>query len=613
MTDTSTRSPARPNILCIVSEDCPPWLGAYGDALATTPNLDRLAARGVVFEHAFSTSPVCAPSRFAIISGYHGEAVPPAQHMSTRAHLPGAISTYPELLRERGYYCTNNSKTHYNSDIDPAAIWNESSDTAHWHNRPAASPFLAVFNCMQTHESCVFRPIEGRVTADQVRVPANLSDLPEFREELARYYANIEIMDRFMGERLAELEAAGVAEDTVVIYHSDHASPLPRSKRFCFDDGLHIPLIVHVPERWRHLAPGAPGSRIAAPVSMVDLLSTLLAIADQDAPNPSQGTPFLGRHYSPREFAFSGRDRMDEHYDMMRTARSVRYRYIRNYAPHRIYGQHYAFAWNAKGYQAYEALHLKGQLSPLHDLFWRSKPAEEFYDMAADPASINNLAGSPQHTAELDRHRRALDRHMLDIRDGGFIPEGSECEAASQDQERYPLQRIMTLAAQAIGRDASLVPLFLESLSDSNPVLRYWAAQGLLILSCSGAAFDLPMALLDQEGDIHVRIALLETTGNLGKLDEAVSQLAAIVKDHGHPRVRVQAINALTYLPMHPDLALDAVTAAADDDDEYVRGAAEYLRLRLRGEYRPDSQVFNFERFMAAVGPAAAGSVISPT
>ena len=287
-------STERPNILCIVSEDCPPRLGAYGDTIARSPNLDRLASQGVVFDNAAATSPVCAPSRFSILTGRHPENVPPAQHMTAWGHMPRSIITYPEMMRAAGYYCTNNSKTHYNVDLDPNEIWDETSGKAHWFNRPAGKPFLAVFNTMLTHESCVFQEHPGAVGPEDVIVPAYLPDTDGTRISLARYYNQIEAMDAWMGDRLAELAAAGLEDDTIIFYYSDHASPMPRSKRFCYDDGVRVPLIVKVPEKWRHLLPEAPGSHITAPVSLVDLLPTFAEIIGVAPPEGLPGQAFMG-------------------------------------------------------------------------------------------------------------------------------------------------------------------------------------------------------------------------------------------------------------------------------------------------------------------------------
>ncbi len=590
----------RPNILCLVSEDCPPRLGAYRDTVAQTPILDALARQGVTYDAACCTSPVCAPSRFAILTGRHAESCPPAQHMTSFGPTPPGIVTVPELLRGVGYYCTNNAKTHYNCDIDPHAIWNETSNSAHWLNRPEGAPFYAVFNPMLTHESCMFAPQEGAVGPADVRVPAYLPDTEGVRQSLASYYNRIAAMDAAMGARLAELDAAGLSDDTIIIYHSDHGAPLPRSKRFCYDDGLRVPLIVRVPERWRHLLPHAPGSRVADPVSLVDLLPSLAAIAGVPVPDGVHGRPFLGPDRRARSYAFSGRDRMDEHYDMTRSVRGRHHRYIRNYAPHRIWGQHYAFAWLGRAYQDYETMHSTGQLTPVQARFWQTKPAEELYDMRADPDSVRNLAESPAHAGVLAEMRAALDSHMLAIRDCGFIPEGSLAEGwdASRNNTLFPLEEVLDLAARAIRRDPAEAMGFMQTLRHDSTVIRFWAAQGLLMLAVAGHPLPNGVGFArDTEKDLHVVIPLTEALGQRGDAEDAVRRLTDIARTAANDRLRLQALESLHYLPMYPEISLPLVAALSDDLEEYIRGAAGYLKLRLEGTYGPQARVFRFDLF----------------
>jgi len=333
----------RPNILWFVSEDNFPYVGAYGDSIAHTPTIDALAAKGILFRHAYAAAPVCAPSRFAILTGVHAQSCSPAQHMRAKAALPTELRTYPEYLRQAGYYCTNNSKTDYNCDVEPARIWDESSKHAHWRGRSAGKPFFAVFNSMTTHESQLFQPTPGRVKLDQVRVPAYLPDIPEIRNDFASYYNLIEKMDGELAAKLEELKVDGLADDTIVFHYSDHGGALARSKRYCYDDGLRCVLIVYLPPKWAHLARQRPGTTYETPVSLVDLAPTLLSIAGLPPARQMQGKAFLGPAAVPRSTVYGARDRMDERYDMVRTVTSGRYRYIRNYLPHRPWGMHGAF------------------------------------------------------------------------------------------------------------------------------------------------------------------------------------------------------------------------------------------------------------------------------
>lgn len=589
----------RPNILCIVSEDCPPKIGAYGDPVARTPHLDRLASEGMLYETANCTSPVCAPSRFAILTGQHAESCPRAQHMQALAHLPESFLTYPAEMRKAGYYCTNNAKTHYNCDVDPDEIWDESSRTAHWRNRADGQPFLAVFNCMITHESCTFKEQEGAVRPEDVTLPSYLPDTPGMRQSMARHYNAMAKMDAELGKHLSDLEADGLAEDTVVFYFSDHGSALPRSKRYLYDEGLGVPLVIRVPPKWWHLTQHGPGARIKAPASLVDLFPTFLAIAGVGVPQQLHGQALLGLEVKPRQYVFGGRDRMGERYDLSRSVRSARYRYVRNYTPYRPLGQYVAFEWLGAHYQEYETERLAGALDDKQEQFWRQKPAEEFYDLEADPDATVNLIGSRSHLVLADEHRAALDRHMLDIRDTGFIPEHSAAETweASQDEGRYPLERIMAIAARVAERNPANGDGFITDLSDSSAVVRHWAARGILVL----AAADLPLpdgveAAYAAESDPQVRIPLAEALGRVGDDRRWVSEVTKILVDNDDPRVKLQALDALTWLPLHADISLAAVQALHDDEDTYLRQSSDYLAQRLDGSYRPTNVIFDWSR-----------------
>lgn len=284
----------RPNLLWLVSEDCPSRFGCYGDPLARTPNLDALAAESVLFEHAYSPAPVCAPSRFALLTGVPPEAHAPAIHMRARATLPTWMTTYPQVLRSLGYYCTNNSKTDYNADVEPDELWDECSDSAHWRNRSDGQPFLAVFNIDGTHESAVFREGRPALDASAVRVPAYLPDTPEIRDDIARYYEDVERMDTVVGELLAQLAADGLAESTVVVHTSDHGGVNPRSKRHCYEEGLRVPLLVHAPARFAERFPPS-GTRVAAAVTTTSIPATLIDLAGgavpEHMPEPSLANP----------------------------------------------------------------------------------------------------------------------------------------------------------------------------------------------------------------------------------------------------------------------------------------------------------------------------------
>ncbi|MBT2186093.1 sulfatase-like hydrolase/transferase [Sphingobium nicotianae] len=603
----ATAAPAaRPNILWIVSEDNNPYVGAYGDKLAHTPTIDGLAAKGLLYRHVYSNAPVCAPSRFGILTGVYPESCAPANQMRAVGKLPKAFRTYPELLRAAGYFCTNNSKTDYNCDVDPKAIWDEQGGESHWRGRRAGQPFMAVFNYETTHESRLFQPTAGRVKPEMVRIPAYLPDTPGIRRDYASYHNLMEKMDGQLAERLAELAADGLAEDTIVFHYSDNGGVLPRSKRYCYEEGLRCEMVVYVPPKWQHLMPARPGSEIATPVSFIDLAPTLLSLAGIAQPAQMVGKPFLGaRRAKPQRYAFGMRNRMDERVDFSRTVTDGRWRYIRNYMPHRPWGQHQAFEWLAKGYQDWEAAHRAGTLNPVQDRFFQTKPYEELYDLAADPDEIRNLAGDAAAAPMLATLRKALDAHMLAINDNGFLPEGMAGEGyvESRDRRVYPLADVMALGAVAARGDAADLPRLVAGLSHATSVMRYWAATGLLILGAKAAAARPALAqAMQSDTSPHVRIVAAEALCRLGDAPDAVAALIALSGDQAPSwQVQLHALNALCFIGDAAQPALPVARQVAQGDQEYLRSLGRYLIATLTGSYTPASPIFDYEHMMEQV------------
>lgn len=602
----------RPNIIWIVSEDNNPFIGAYGDKLAHTPNIDALAREGVLYRNAFSNAPVCAPSRFGILTGVLPEACAPANHMRSDAKAAGILPTYPDLLRKAGYYVTNNVKTDYNCDIDPKAIWDDSSTKAHWKNRPAGKPFMAVFNLMTTHESQNFKKVPGKVTPEAVRVPAYLPDTPAIRQDIASYYNLMEVMDGQVGKFLAELDEAGLSEDTIVFYYSDNGGVLPRSKRYCYDSGLRCALVVRLPKKWAHLSPVAAGGEVKAPVSFIDLPPTVLSLAGAPIPAVMQGKAFLGSAAAaPGKWAFGMRNRMDERYDFVRTVSDGRWRYVRNYMPHLHLLQNQAFAWLAKGYQDIDRLRREGRLTPLQRSLFEERPYEELYDTQEDADETVNLAKRPEQAGRMTEMRQALDRHMLAINDNGFIPEDSRLEGyvPSRVAGAYPLHRLMALGQVAAQGDRRKAQILRAALADSNEVVRFWGATGFAVQGAWGEDLQRLRRLATSDPVPQVRVAACDALARSGASAEACLQLAALLEPGTPDRVRLQALNVLTRMGPAALPALPQIAALTTVDDEYLPNAARYLKLVLEGQYDPSVPIFDLDalrRKNPTSGPSAA-------
>ena len=432
----------RPNIVWISNEDMSPRLGAYGDAIARTPVLDRLARESVRFTHAFTTAPVCAPSRAAIITGMYQTSLG-AQHMRTTEdrvpELPGPylavppfyVKAFPEYLRAAGYFTSNRAKTDYQFGV-PFTIWDDLGATAHWRNRAdPKQPFFSVFNLEITHESRIFPSSPARkgkplvTNLADLKVPPYYPDTPVVREELARMYDNIADMDGQVGEILKQLEDDGLAENTVVFYWSDHGDGVPRAKRSLYDSGLRVPLMIRWPKTLASGSGAAPGSVRDELVSFIDLAPTVLALAGVPIPTHLQGRVLVGPHAAPApDLVFAARDRMDIEYDMMRSVRDRRFLYIRNFAPELPYAGHITYRNQSAIMQEWFRLQAERKLTGPAALWMRTqRPAEELYDTIDDPHQIRDLSADPKHGATLVRLRSALTEWMGRTGDQGLVNE----------------------------------------------------------------------------------------------------------------------------------------------------------------------------------------------
>ena len=479
-----------PNILWITSEDHGPEMGCYGDKLAVTPNVDALAKRGMMFKFAWSCAPVCAPARTAIITGMYPPSVG-GQHMRSMVQLPKYVQFYPFYLQQAGYYTTNNSKQDYNVFKENQG-WNASSRNAHYRNRPDGKPFFTIFNNTVSHESKIrVRPHTAITDAAKVRVPAYHPDNKETRQDWAQYYDIVTQADAIAGKHLAQLDAAGLTDSTIVFYFGDHGSGMSRGKRWTYNSGLSVPVVVYFPEKWKHLAPKeyATGGKSDRLVNFVDLAPTVLSIAGVKPPAHMQGHAFAGNHQQAApKYMFGFRGRMDERNDFIRTVTDGRYHYIRNYNPHFIYGQYVAYNFVTPSTAAWKRDFDKGILAEPQKQFWGLKPTEELYDLQNDPDEVSNLIGSPAVSKKLKELRTTLNEWCLEIRDVGFLPEG-EIHSRSNgttpyemghNDKLYPLKRIMTAANWATSKAFNDLPELKKYIDDDDSAVRYWAAVGIL-------------------------------------------------------------------------------------------------------------------------------------
>ena len=548
-----------PNILWITSEDNSPFAGCYGDSFAHTPNMDKLASEGFMYTHAFANAPVCAPSRNTILTGVYANSGG-HQHMRSQYPKSDLIKPYPVYLREAGYYCTNNSKQDYNLPGEQVAdIWDESSPKAHYNNRPEGKPFFAVFNSMISHESSLHKRTpreELRHNPDSVSLPPYHPDTPDMRHDWAQYYDKISDLDAWIGKIMQELDESGEAENTIVFYYGDHGGVLARSKRFLYDSGTRVPFIVKIPEKYKYLFPEKkPGSKIDRLVGFVDLVPTLLSIAGIPVPSYLQGNAFLGDQQTPDPgYVYMFRDRMDERYDMSRSVRDKKYRYIRNYMPTRPHGQHLEYLWLAPHVKSWEDAFLNGECNEIQSRFWLPKPVEELYDSENDPWETANLANDPSFTDILMRMREECTAWTLRIKDAGFIPEseyltltGGEAMYDFLWYDQIPYETLVDAANHSLYADEHEISILTENLKSPDSAIRYWGASGLLRLgsAANDAKQDL-LSVLDDPSSAVVCVAS-EALYNLGEKEAALKALQKVIGNPGEMS-RCYAMNVVAAL-----------------------------------------------------------------
>ena len=438
LTPAVAAPPTTPNILWLIAEDFGPALSCYGHPDVQTPNLDRLAAEGVRYTRAYTTAPVCSASRSAFMTGMYQTTIRAHNHRSHRDdgyRLPEGVKTLPEWLAQAGYFSTllrqlpesfgfnGTGKTDWNF-----AVEGEVFQPAEWQELPTHQPFYAQINFHETHR--VFDPT-GTIDPQTVSLPPYYPDHPVTREDMAAYLESAQELDRKVGVVLRELQAAGLANDTVVVFMADHGEAHVRGKQFCYEEGLHIPLIIRWPKHFPAPTQIAAGTVDTRFIEAIDLAPTMLAIAGLPKPERMQGRTFLGATAEPdRTCAFGARDRCDETVFRLRTVRDDRYRYIRNFTPDRPFLQPNAYKERAYPvWNLLKELHAAGKLTPAQEvLCQQTMPAEELYDLENDPHEIYNLAESaePEHQATLVRMRGLVEAWIEQTDDQGRVFETPE-------------------------------------------------------------------------------------------------------------------------------------------------------------------------------------------
>lgn len=530
---------SRPNFVWLLSEDnSTHYLKMFDPNGAEMPRIQELAKHGVIFDRAFSNSPVCSVARTTLMTSCYGPRIGTQFHRkSVTVPMPDGVKMFPEYLRDTGYYATNNSKKDYNA-IESDNVWDESSNKATWRNRKPGQSFFHMQTFKTTHESSLHFADMAKPTKhdpDSVFVAPYHPDTPTFRYTNARYRDNIQTVDQQIGKVVDRLTEDGLLEDTFIFYFGDHGGVLPRGKGYAYESGLHVPLVVRVPDKWKHLAPNI-GSRSSQIVSFVDFGPTLLALAGSKGSEKVDGRPMFGLNSPPMEYdAFGYADRFDEKVDFVRTLRRGKYEYVRSYQPFNFDGLQNNYRYKMLAFEEWRELYKAGNLNAVQRQFFEQRPAEALYDIEADPHETKNLADDPIHAAALAELRKRLQDKVKSLPDLSFYPESHLVDAAFGNPVAFGQKHKAEIASLVEIADLELLPFeqaesAIESaLSSENRWQRYW---GLIACSTHGAVAKsmVPrakeLAENDEENLVRLRAAeFLALTGGMDTRDIVVETL----------------------------------------------------------------------------------------
>lgn len=537
----------RPNILWVTFEDTSSYeFGCYGNKDVHTPNADSLAAQGIQFMNAWSVAPQSSPARSSLITGCYA----PTYGMDVHpvSYDTPADIFFPQRLREAGYYCTNNSKTHYNSTNNNKACWNECTKTASYNSpkRGKDQPFFAVFNTVTSHMGRVRTfHTDGRrdytkegIYTELLTLPSYVPDLPEVRSDYAGHLEAVQDVDTWLGFFLKDLKDKGLDDNTIIFFFSDHGGCVPRGKGYLYESGLKVPLIAYFPEKWKHLANGKSGKDNSL-VNFTDLGPTVLSLAGVKPTKNMQGKAIFGEYASKEErkvqFAFAANQL--HHFMPVRAVTNGHIKYMRSYIPYRQFALRNYYQWGMPSNKAWDKLVLGNHnTNPDWALTFDAHPAEMLFDLDKDPGELHDLSSSPEYAEVLAKMRNELSNHIRNTHDLGFFLPTSRTGHVLYDvvrKEKYPMEELYKLVEAAGIGDIASLPLFEKAIASSHRDMRFWGAVGYAELAHKKQISQCPQALADllKDEDPYVASEAAYAAAYLGKPQEGIARLINPAKE----------------------------------------------------------------------------------
>jgi arylsulfatase A-like enzyme len=499
------KSVKKPNFVWLVSEDnSKDYLKLYNPKGASMPNVESLAQQGLVFNNALSNAPVCSTARTTLALGAYPAKLAMEYHRPyQRINLPNGLAPISEYLTKAGYHTTNNYKEDYNF-VEPAPHWSASVKGADWRNREKDQPFFHMQSWKTTHEHKLHFP-ESDIQDKPTKHDPKLVDLapihPDtelFRYTHARYLDQHQKVDTEIGVIIKQLEEEGVLEDTFVFFFGDHGGVLPGSKGYAYERGLNVPLVVRIPKNFRHLVhtdlQAKLETRVDGFVNFIDFAPTLLKLAGIEGSPLQDGKPFLSKELSLEElnardthFAFA--DRFDEKYDMVRTYRKGKYKYIRHYLPFNPDGLFSTYRYKQAAYREWKELYKKGELNDAQSAFFKVKPVEALYNVEDDFYETNNLASDPKTVETLVSMRTGLQEQLRKMPDLAFYPEYHLVKVAQDnvigfgEAHQSEIKTLMSIADLSLKPFNKVKDQLIQALLSDNQWHRYWGLNTALSFS----------------------------------------------------------------------------------------------------------------------------------
>lgn len=544
---TNNKKKERPNILWVTFEDTSSYeFGCYGNKDVHTPNADSLAAHGIQFMNAWSVAPQSSPARSSLITGCYA----PTYGMDVHpvSYDTPADIFFPQRLREAGYYCTNNSKTHYNSTNNNKACWDECTKTASYNSpkRGKDQPFFAVFNTVTSHMGRVRTfHTDGRrdytkegIYTELLTLPSYVPDLPEVRSDYAGHLEAVQDVDTWLGFFLKDLKDKGLDDNTIIFFFSDHGGCVPRGKGYLYESGLKVPLIAYFPEKWKHLANGKSGKDNSL-VNFTDLGPTVLSLAGVKPTKNMQGKAIFGEYASKEErkvqFAFAANQL--HHFMPVRAVTDGHIKYMRSYIPYRQFALRNYYQWGMPSNKAWDKLVLGNHnTNPDWALTFDAHPAEMLFDLDKDPGELHDLSSSPEYAEVLAKMRNELSNHIRSTHDLGFFLPTSRTGHVLYDvvrKEKYPMEELYKLVEAAGMGDIASLPLFEKAIASSHRDMRFWGAVGYAELAHKKQISQCPQALADllKDEDPYVASEAAYAAAYLGKPQEGIARLINPAKE----------------------------------------------------------------------------------